>query len=264
MTEFETLLYEQDQGVAWVTLNRPDAYNAFTPTMQRELATLWNDLKTNDDVHCIVLTGSGEKAFCTGIDRTSIATGDGFAFDPFTYDDPGRQLGPKSNGLWKPVIAAVNGMACGGAFYFLGEVEFVIAADHATFFDPHVTYGMAAVYEPILMSRRMPFGEVMRMSLLGNHERISAQRAFDIGLVSQVVPAGELHDVAAWAAQAIASQPPRAVQATVRSLWAARDLSTQQAIDLGGALLNLGIDQRDLDDGQAQFSSGARIEWRTR
>ena len=206
--------------------------------------------QARDDVRCVVLTGAGDKAFCTGIDRSGIATGDDFDFDPFSYDDPGRQLGPKSNGLWKPVIAAVNGMACGGAFYFLGEVEFIIAADHATFFDPHVTYGMAAVYEPILMSSKMPFGEVMRMSLLGNHERISAQRALDIGLVTQVVPAAELHDAAAWAAEAIASQPPRAVQATVRAIWAARELSPTQAVDLGGPLLHLGIDARDLEAGQ--------------
>jgi enoyl-CoA hydratase/carnithine racemase len=264
VTDYETLAYEEADGVAWVTLNRPEAHNAFTPVMQTELVGLWNGLKRNDDVRCVVLTGAGEKAFCTGIDRGGIATGDDFDFDPFDYDDPGRQLGPKSNGLWKPVIAAVNGMACGGAFYFLGEVEFVIAADHATFFDPHVTYGMAAVYEPILMSHRMPFGEVMRMSLLGNHERLSAERAREIGLVSQVVPAAELREAASWAATAIASQPPRAVQATVRAIWAARELSAQQALDLGSALLNMGIDQRDLADGQETFSSGARIEWRTR
>jgi enoyl-CoA hydratase/carnithine racemase len=65
------------------------------------------------------------------------------------FNDPGDNIGPKSCDLWKPVIASVNGMACGGAFYMLGEVEFIIAADHATFFDPHVTYGMTAAFEPI-------------------------------------------------------------------------------------------------------------------
>ena len=88
------------------------------------------------------------------------------------------------------MIAAVNGMACGGAFYLLGEADILIAADHATFFDPHVTYGMPAVFEPALMLHRMPFGEVMRMTLLGNHERISAARALEIGLVTEVVPHG--------------------------------------------------------------------------
>ena len=261
---FETLLYEAADGVARVTLDRPQRANAFDATMRLELSTLWRALRTDDDVRCVVLTATGEKAFCTGIDREGINTDEDFEFDPLAFDDPGADLGPKANGLWKPVIAAVNGMACGGAFYLLGEVEFIIAADHATFFDPHVTYGMAAVYEPILMRPRMPFGEIMRMTLLGNHERLSAERAREIGLVSEVVPAAELPAAAQWAAAAIASAPPRAVQASLRSLWAARELSRQQAIDLGGPLLALGVDRDDLAAGQAAFAGGRRIEWRTR
>ena len=155
---------------------------------------------------------AGEKAFCTGIDRNEVnvdwvdelaqGTGGGtesgaigFA-SPFMLDDPGEYIGPKSNDLWKPVIAAVNGMACGGAFYMLGEVEFIVAADHATFFDPHVTYGMPTAFEPVHMLNKVPFPEIMRMSLMGNAERVSAQRGYEIGLVSEVVPAGELHDKA--------------------------------------------------------------------
>src|SRR5207248_1455145 len=210
----ETLLYEETDGVALVTLNRPDVYNAFDAAMMRELSGLWQSLKTNDAVRCIVLTGAGERAFCTGIDRSEIPT-DGAPFDPLTFEDPGRKLGPKTNELYKPVIAAVNGMACGGAFYMLGEVEFIIAAEHATFFDPHVTYGMTAAFEPIHMLQKMPFGEIMRLSLLGNHERMSARRAYEIGLVSEVVPAAGLRDAATWAAEAIASQPPLAIQATL-------------------------------------------------
>ena len=69
MPEFETLLYDETDGVAWVTLNRPDVHNAFNSLMQRELHTLWRALRRHDSVRCIVLTGAGEKAFCTGIDR---------------------------------------------------------------------------------------------------------------------------------------------------------------------------------------------------
>ena len=105
------------------------------------------------------------------------------------FNDPGDNIGPKSCDLWKPVIAAVNGMACGGAFYMLGETEFIIAAEHATFFDPHVTYGMVAAFEPIHMLQKLPFGEIMRISLLGNYERMSAARAHQIGMVCEVVPA---------------------------------------------------------------------------
>src|SRR5262245_51141351 len=169
--------------------------------MQRELHALWRGLRRHDPVRCIVLTGAGEKAFCTGIDRMEQMGGEGDTDDvdivgsgetPFMFNDPGDNIGPKSCDLWKPVIAAVNGMACGGAFYMLGEVEFIVAAEHATFFDPHVTYGMCAAFEPIHMAGITPFTEIMRLSLLGNYERMSAQRAHQIGMVTEVVPGDEL------------------------------------------------------------------------
>src|SRR5664280_3574483 len=186
---FETVGYEEHEGVAWVTLNRPDVHNAFNAVMQRELRTLWRALRRHDDVRVVVLTGSGDKAFCTGIDRNEALGGTepdatagedgepvhvGAGTTPFMFDDPGEDLGPKSCDLWKPVIGAVNGMACGGAFYLLGEVDFLIATAAATFFDPHVTYGMAAAFEPLQMSGRMPFGELARLTLLGASERLSA------------------------------------------------------------------------------------------
>ena len=263
--EFETIRYEESAGVAWVTLQRPEVHNAFNERMQQELAALWHALRTRDEARCVVLTGAGEKAFCTGIDRADMPDGEAeYDYDPFTWVDPGQRIGPKTCGLWKPVIAAVNGMACGGAFYLLGEVEFIIAADHATFFDPHVTYGMAAIYEPTLLMHRMPFGEIARLALLGSHERMSAARACEVGLVSEVVAGADLHDHARWAAEAIASQPTRPVQATVRGLWAARELSMRQALDLAPALLETGNSAASLAEGGATFASGARITPRIR
>jgi enoyl-CoA hydratase/carnithine racemase len=259
--ELTRIAYEAADGVARVTLDRPEVHNAFDPEMQAELAGLWQELRHDDAVRAIVLTGAGDQAFCTGIDRST--AGD-FTYDPFTYEDPGRQLGPKSQGLWKPVVAAVNGMACGGAFYLLGESDVVIAAEHATFFDPHVTYGMVAAYEPLLLLPRMPFGEVLRMALAGAHERLSAARAMAVGLVSEVIPAGELLEAAHRLAGIFASQPAAAVQATLRTIWAARDLHPGQASDLGNAFLQLGTSTEALREGQARFASGTRIEPRIR
>jgi enoyl-CoA hydratase/carnithine racemase len=214
----------------------------------------------------VVLTGAGDKAFCTGIDRNDIEPNvrDGKPFDPLGYEDPRTRLGPKTRGLWKPVVAAVNGMACGGAFYMLGEADIIIAAEHATFFDPHLTYGMAAVYEPMLMMPRMPFGELMRMTLLGAAERMSAQRAHQIGLVSDVVPMERLAEAASEIATVISSQSPRAVQATVRTLWAARELTIRQALELGNEFLNLGTSADAVREGQESFSSGRRAAWKLR
>jgi enoyl-CoA hydratase/carnithine racemase len=279
VTDYETILYEEIDGVAWVTLNRPEVHNAFNVQMQHELKDVWRSMRTNESVRCAVLTGAGERAFCAGIDRQETmgdwsspddvtgtsATGTGGAsVTPWHFDDPGDNIGPKTNDLWKPVIAAVNGMACAGAFYMLGEVDFIIASDNATFFDPHVTFGMTACFESIHMLQKMPFGEIMRIALLGASERMTAQRAHQVGLVSEVVAPDALHDAAAWAAGEIAKSPPIAIEGTVRAIWMARELSRSQALDQGRILIRLGSDAESLFEGQQAFSSGERTKPRMR
>ena len=282
MATYETVQYDERNGVAWVTLNRPEVHNAFDTTMIGELQQIWRSLRHNTDINCAVLTAAGERAFCTGIDRSQVdvdwpdrvAEGDaqagvgdehaiGFA-TPFMLDDPGAFIGPKSNDLWKPVIAAVNGMACGGAFYMLGESEFIISSENATFFDPHVSYGMPTAFEPVHMLHKMPFPEIMRISIMGNAERMSAQRAYDLGLVSEVVPGDQLHERAQWIAETIASYHPLAVQATIRALWAARDIGHKQALEMGYTFIAMGTTAEGLRKGQEQFTSGQRQKWQLR
>ncbi|MEM7139889.1 MAG: enoyl-CoA hydratase/isomerase family protein [Actinomycetota bacterium] len=265
-SKLETLTVEMDGHVAWVTLNRPDAYNAFSPTMERELADTWDAFRKDDDVRAIVLTAAGEKAFCVGIDRnesefTALDDSAGLygTSNNFMYDDPGDMLGPKSRDLWKPVICAINGMAAGGAFYMLAEADVIIAADNATFFDPHVTYGMAAVYEPMKMLQRMPLGEILRLSLLGNYERMSAETAHRIGLVSEVCAPEDLAARAKWIADAIAAQPPVAVQGTMRAIWAANDMGRLNAIAMAPSILTTGTDVSVLAAGAESCGSGERI-----
>src|SRR5688572_23806750 len=273
MADHETLLVRKDDGVAWVSLNRPQVRNAFNQRMQDELRELWTGFRYDDDVRCIVLTGEGE-SFCTGIDRAEAVSEDNNAAmadgrypgypTPWMYDDPGRDVGPKTCDLWKPVIAAVQGMACGGAFYLLGEVEFIIASDDATFFDPHVTYGMTAAFEPVQMLSKMPFQEIMRLSLHGADERMSAERAHQIGLVSEVVPREELLERAAWAAKVIANSPPLVVQGTMRAIWTGLELSRRQAIDMANLFTRVGSDADAFRAGQERFASGRRVDWRLR
>src|SRR4051794_26436018 len=182
MADYGTLLVREDDGVVWGSVNRPEVGHAINQKMEGELGPVWTGLGEGDTCRCVVLTGEGE-SFCTGIDRgeaisdennDAMAAGNYPGYPtPWMYDDPGRDVGPKSRDLWKPVVAAVQGIACGGAFYMLGEVEFIIPSDDAVFFAPHVTYGMTAAFEPMQMLSKMPFPEVMRMSLLGAHERMS-------------------------------------------------------------------------------------------
>jgi enoyl-CoA hydratase/carnithine racemase len=273
MADYETLLVTKDDGIAWVSLNRPGVRNAINKRMQAELHALWHGFRYDDDVRCVVLTGEGD-AFCTGIDRAEAVSDENNAAmaagnypdypTPWMYDDPGRDVGPKACDLWKPVIAAVQGMTCGGAFYMLGETEFIIAADDAVFFDPHVTYGMTAAFEPMQMLSRMPFQEIMRLSLLGAHERMSAERAREIGLVTEVVPRTELRERAAWAARVIADSPPLAVQGTMRALWTALHVPRPQAIELANLFTRIGSDAAAFKAGQDRFASGERPQWRLR
>ena len=273
MTSYEALVVSVSDGVAWVSLNRPEKRNAINAQMQSELSEVWKAFRYDNDVRCVVLTAEGD-SFCTGIDRgeavseennESMARGDYPGYPtPWMYDDPGRDLGPKTCDLWKPVIAAVQGMACGGAFYMLGETEFIIASDDAVFFDPHVTYGMTAAFEPMQMLAKMPFQEIMRLSLLGAHERMSAARACEIGLVSEVVPRDELRERAEWAARVIAEAPALVVQGTMRALWTALEVSRKQAIDLANLFTRVGSDAAAFQQGQDRFASGQRVEWRLR
>ncbi|MGW7044945.1 enoyl-CoA hydratase/isomerase family protein [Streptomyces avermitilis] len=228
---------DKDTGVAVVTLDRPERLNAIDLETAAELAAVWRALRCDDSVRAVVLTGAGGRAFCTGIDRGVDVPQ---PTSPYMADDPLLTVGPKANDLWKPVICAVNGMACGGAFYLLGESEFVVADSTATFFDPHTTYGMVSAYESVLMAQRMPYGEAARMALMGTAERISARRAYEVGLVSEVTAPGEALAAATRCAAVIAGCPAEAVQGTVRALWAAKEAARTAGYAQAPHLIALG------------------------
>lgn len=249
---------DRGTGVAVVTLDRPERHNAIDVKTAGQLTDAWREFRFDESVRAVVLTGAGGKAFCSGIDRGVNVPQPP---SPYSIDDPLLTIGPKANDLWKPVIAAVRGMACGGAFYLLGEAEFVVAAEDATFFDPHTTYGMVSAYEAIYMAQRMPFGEVARMALMGTAERVSARRAYETGLVSEVVANGEELGAAVRSAEVIASYPTEAVQGTVRAVWAAKEGARSQALAQAPHLVALG---NLPPDRQAELFTARRSGFRTR
>ncbi len=224
-------------GVALVTLDRPERHNAIDLDTAAELAATWRAFRFDDSVRAAVVTGAGGRAFCTGLDRSADVPQPP---SPYSLDDPLLSIGPKTNDLWKPVIAAVDGMACGGAFYLLGEAEFIIASENSTFFDPHTTYGMVSAYESVLMAQRMPLGEIARLSLMGTAERLGARRAYQIGLVCELTAPGAAAEVALRRAATVAAQPTSAVQGTVRALWAAKEAARTQALAHAPQLIALG------------------------
>jgi enoyl-CoA hydratase/carnithine racemase len=238
---FETITYEAEDGVATITLNRPEAINAFNRAMMHEMSQAWTLVREDDGVRAVVVCGAGDRGFCSGIDikdaTARVAHG---TPNPFEQVDPGRFIGPKANQVWKPVVCAVHGLTAGGAFYWINESDIVICSDDAQFFDPHVSYGLTSALEPIGLRWRIPLGEVLRWALLGLDERIGAQRAHQIGLVSEVLPASELHARAQQLAQIIAAKPTVSTQGTVRAIWESMDLSRTVAQTMGLAYTQLG------------------------
>lgn len=241
-------------GVALLTLDRPERLNAIDLPTAEQLTCFWQELRYDDAVRAVVVTGAGERAFCTGLDRDA-AGAVPQPNSPYTIEDPLLRIGPKSNDCWKPLIAAVNGMACGGAFYLLGEAEFLVADPAATFFDPHTSYGMVSAFESILMAQRMPYGEATRMALLGTAERMSARRAHEVGLVSEVTEPGESVAAAVRCAEIVAACPTEAVQGTVRACWAAREATRTHALAYAPHLISLG---NQPSDRQSELFAGRR------
>lgn len=227
---YETLIYEtSDDGVATITLNRPERMNSFNRPMGVEFKDVWKRVKWDDHVRAVVLRASGDRAFSTGADVKEGGWADA-TVGPFDADDPGESLGPKQNLVWKPMICAVQGMAAAGAFYWLNEADIVICSAAAQFFDPHVTFGLVAAVEPIGLLGRIPVGEIMRMALLGNDERIGAETALRIGLVSEITTPEALWARARELAATIAAKPAAAVQGTVKAIWEAADLPRSAAV----------------------------------
>jgi len=237
MSDYETVLFEVCDKIATITLNRPQAMNAFNGPMMEDMKAIWKRVQADDGVHVAILRASPGRAFCTGVD---VREGRPSPDNLWSQVDPGEYLSPKMVSCWKPVITAVHGMCAGGAFYMINESDIVICSEDATFFDPHVTYGMTSSLEPIGMTYRQPLGDVLRMVLLGNDERIGAQTALRQGIVSEVTTLEDLYPRARELATKIAAKPTAATQGSVRAIWESLDLPRNVALRTGLKYCQLG------------------------
>jgi enoyl-CoA hydratase/carnithine racemase len=237
---FQTIILKRDRDhVATITLNRPERMNAFNETMATEISSVWETIRDDDDVHSVVLRAAGSKAFCTGMDVKEGAWWQ--HVNIWNQTDPGWQLGPKHHRVWKPVVVAVQGICAGGGQYLVNEADIVLCSDDATFFDPHANGGIVSALEPIgMLHRGLPLGDVLRWALMGSEERIAAQTALRLGLVTEVVPGGRLWDRAYEIALGIARRRPEAVQGTVRAIWEALDMHRSISIQNGLSYTHIG------------------------
>ena len=236
---FETILLDFDRTdhVATITLNRPDKLNAFNRTMCEEMAAAWRIVKHDAAIHAVVLRAAGERAFSAGLDVNSPY---GQPHNVWNHEDPGELLSPKWQKMWKPVVCAVHGMCTAGAFYFVNEADVVICSSDATFFDSHVSAGLVSALEPVGLMRRVGLGDTLRMALLGNAERVGAETALRIGLVTEVVARDDLWARADHLARTIATYPAAATQGTVRAIWESLDKPYRAAVEQGLMYTRLG------------------------
>lgn len=222
----KNLILDRQDHIAVLTLNRPHRHNAFNFPMMRELAGAWEEIRVDDDIRCVVVTGAGDRAFCTGMDLGDVGAGDAEALQATEMsmeESPILHLTALQNRCWKPVITAVNGMVCGGGFHFLADSDLIIASDTATFFDNHVAMGLVGGLEPVGLAHRIPLEAVFRLALLGGAERMRAEDALACHLVGEVVPPETLMARALELASAISRHSPTAVMRTKQVIWESLD-----------------------------------------
>jgi enoyl-CoA hydratase/carnithine racemase len=263
--DFETIRYEVADRTATITLDRPDALNALNPQMVEELRTAYAAAEADGDVWTILVTGTG-RAFCTGADVGKIPE-DGRVPHPEPYlstldqwEAP-QEGTPPFRSMTKPVITAVNGLCCGAGLDWVTTGDITIASDRAEFFDPHVSIGLVSGREVVRLARALPTGIAMRIALTGRHERMSAQRAYDLGLVSEVVEHDRLLERAQEVAALVNRNAPLAVRGTRLAIRKGLDLPLHEAEILAEAFRERVLRTDDAKEGPRAFLEKRQPKW---
>jgi enoyl-CoA hydratase/carnithine racemase len=256
LTDGALLVTRPEEHIVVLTLNYPERLNPVGGELTERLVRIWPEIDADPSVRVVVLTGAG-RGFCSGADMGHRPGSEGQA-----SEDPALpRFTARQNQVFKPVITAVNGVCAGAGLHFVADADIVICNEAATFLDTHVNVGQVTALEPIGLSRRIPFGLVTRMVCMGRHERITAQRAFDIGLVSEVVPAGQLMDRALEMARQVATASPATLQISLRAIWEGLDMGLTDAYHNGWGPLTAHWDHPDAAEGPKAFLEKREPHW---
>lgn len=263
---YETILYDVSDRIATITFNRPDRLNAVSPQMVEELQAAYAAAEADPAVWTLLVTGTG-RAFCAGADVTVIPE-DGRVIYPEPYlsthaqwEAP-QEATPPFRSMTKPVVTAVNGICCGAGLDLLTTGDISIASERAEFFDPHVSIGLVSGRESVRLARMLPLGVAMRMALMGKHERLSAARAYELGLISEIVPHDDLQARAREIAGMINRNAPLAVRGTRLAIRRGLDLPLAEAEILAEAFRERVLRTDDSKEGPAAFSEKRDPDWR--
>ena len=266
--DFELIDYVVADRVAVITLDRPEALNALSPAMVRELRTAYESAEADDDVWTLLVTANG-RAFCTGADVGEIPDDGRVVYDEpylstFAQWEAPQEGTPPFRTMTKPIIVAVNGICCGAGLDWVTTGDIVICSDQATFFDPHVSIGLVSGREVVRLARALPTHIAMRMAIMGKHERMSAQRAYDLGLVSEVVEHERLVERAQEIAATVNRNAPLAVRGTRLAIRRGLDLPMYEAEVLAETMRERVVRTDDAKEGPLAFMEKRPPEWQCR
>ena len=270
---YETLLYDTKDKVATVTLNRPDKLNAISYTMVRELNEAFWKAEKDPDVWTIVVTGTG-RALCAGADvgqmpskaggsNTEAMWGEPYLGSMKQWDAPQEATAPYMQ-MTKPILCAVNGICAGAGLDLITTTDISIASEDATFFDPHVSIGLVSGREMVRLARVLPLNIAMRVALMGKHERMTAQRAYDLGLISEVVPASKLMDRIYEIAAVVNSNAPLAVRGTRMGIRKGLFMPVYEAEVLAESYRLRVAATDDAKEGPLSFLEGRAPKWQAK
>jgi len=258
---YEQLLYDVADGVATVTLNRPEQRNALSGQLLAELVDATRHARDDDEVRCVVLTGAGDKVFCAGADLG------GFAADvPLVEKHYGSdlfleffRLMPR---LGKPSLCAANGHVLAGGLGLALSCDLVIAKQGATFGTPEINVGAFPYMIMSLIYRNVPRKKVNEMILLG--ERLSAEQAVAHGLANKVASAEEFDDaVAEWAGK-LASKSPVLMRLGHDAMYRQQDMALDDALEYLRSQLSLTFTTEDILEGVQAFFDKRDPNWKGR
>jgi len=261
-SDLEGVIYRVRDGIATITLNRPDRGNSLTPSMQSVIRSIWTDVRENRDVRVAIVAAAGERHFCTGFDMgesDSEQREEVFANRPLA---DAVFWSPYQNRVWKPVICCVNGLCVGGGHHFVVDSDIVIASRNARFTDTHVNVGMVGAIENVGLATRLPLGAALRMTLIGRDYRMEAERAHQLGLVDELVSTpAELMPAALEMARSMLNNSPQAMALSKQAVWAARERGYADALEYAWSLLRIHWGHPDFAEGGRAFAQRRDPVW---
>jgi enoyl-CoA hydratase len=250
MTDLSYLRVDWDGDVAVVTIDRPDKLNALNAEVVAELGQVFRDLREDEAVRGVILTGGGEKAFVAGADIGELAKMDSVSGVAVSRD--GQEVFRMIERFPKPVLAAVGGYALGGGCELALACHLRLASENARFGLPEVGLGIIPGYGgTIRLARLVGLGRAIELTLTG--QQIRAERAHEIGLVSGVVPREELMDRARKLMGTITAKGPVAVRMALESIYGALDATTEEALRHESALFGILASTSDMKEGMSAF-----------